>query len=86
MQTHMNIFLDRANFFICKDNHALWTDKYQQKGSNEADALQNIPFLTPNFQQVCSNFFVISLLEISCILNIFQSCIPKTVVFLNVPS
>ena len=50
MQMHMNIFLDRANFFTCKDNHALWTDKYQQKGSNEADALQNIPFLTPNFQ------------------------------------
>ena len=23
MQMRMNIFLDRANFFTCKDNHAL---------------------------------------------------------------
>ena len=49
MQTHMNIFLDRANFFTYKDNHAL----IELTNTNKKDRMKLMHCKTYYLSQNC---------------------------------
>ena len=49
MQTHMNVFLDRANFFTYKDNHAL----IELTNTNKKDRMKLMHCKTYYLSQNC---------------------------------